>query len=90
MDSNELRLLAKHMGHDLNIHTDHYTLQLSILERTKVARVLSAVSTGQLGRFKEPKKIEEIQVDDVDLWQRKGKLYLSTIHFCKICCMLIK
>lgn len=40
MSPAELKMLADHMGHSLNIHTDHYQLQTSMLERSKVARLL--------------------------------------------------
>lgn len=46
MDSNEARLLAQHMGHDYNIHIKHYAMQTNLLERSKVARVLCAISHG--------------------------------------------
>ena len=48
MTSAELKLMADHMGHSVNIHTDVYTLQSSTLERSKVARVLIAMENGQL------------------------------------------
>ena len=52
MQKEELKMLADHMGHSLNIHTDVYRLQSSVLERTKVARVLLAVEAGQLNKYK--------------------------------------
>jgi len=43
MEGDELKMLADHMGHDLQIHTTHYRLQTDILERTKVAKLLMRV-----------------------------------------------
>ena len=53
MAPSELRMIADHMGHSVNIHTDVYRLQSSVLERTKVARILLAAENGTLNRFKE-------------------------------------
>ncbi|XP_060563893.1 uncharacterized protein LOC132723231 [Ruditapes philippinarum] len=51
MTSAELKLVADHMGHNINIHTDVYRLQSSLLEKTKVARVLIALENGQMNCF---------------------------------------
>lgn len=52
MTGDELKLVADHMGHSVAIHTDIYKLQSSLLERTKVARALIALESGQMGKFK--------------------------------------
>ena len=39
MSDEETNLLTGQMGHDLNIHLNHYAQQLGILERTKVAKI---------------------------------------------------
>ena len=54
MTDEETKMLASHMGHSLNIHMDHYRCHLSIIERTKVARILCAVANGTLNRFEVP------------------------------------
>lgn len=46
MTGAELNLLTNHMGHDHKIHADWYKVQSSILERTKVARIVVAVDNG--------------------------------------------
>lgn len=51
MTSDELKLVADHMGHSVAIHTDIYKLQSSVLERTKVARALVALENGTLKKF---------------------------------------
>jgi len=52
MNGDELKLLADHMGHSLEIHANIYRLQSSLLERTKVARILTAVDCNKLWSFK--------------------------------------
>jgi len=46
-------MLADHMGHDLNIHTNVYRLQTSLIERAKVARILVAPHSGTIHKFQE-------------------------------------
>lgn len=62
MKENELKMLADHMGHNVNIHTDIYRLQSSVIERAKVARVLIAVDNGMINRFKG-RTLESIPVE---------------------------
>ena len=79
MNTNELRLLADHMGHDINVHASHYSLQSSLLERTKVAKVLTAIELGSVAKLTEKTNIEEILVTDGDVCQLG--LSLSTEPF---------
>lgn len=58
MESQELALLADHMGHSVNIHTDVYKLQSSLLERSKVAKILCAVENGELSRYRNTTEID--------------------------------
>lgn len=67
MSAAEMRALTKHMGHEYNIHINHYSLQSNLLERSKVSRVLTALSTGRLHRFEENKELSDIIVDDNDM-----------------------
>ena len=67
MTVSELKMIADHMGHNLNVHTDVYRLQSSLLEKTKVARVLIAMENGHLNKFKG-KKLDAISIE--------GKLHL--------------
>jgi hypothetical protein len=62
MTSAELKLVANHMGHNINIHTDFYRLQSSLLEKTKVARMLIALENGQMNRF-QGRNLESISVN---------------------------
>jgi len=59
MTKAELRTVADHMGHDLHIHTDVYRMQTSIMEKTKVAKVLMAIENGMISKLKG-KKLEDI------------------------------
>lgn len=72
MTSAEVTLLAKHMGHDLNIHVDHYALQLDVLERTKVAKVLTAAYIGNMSKLPELTELKEVTVKE-EMVIDKGK-----------------
>ena len=62
MNDSELKMLADHMGHNINIHTDVYRLQSSIIERAKVASVLIAMENGNINKFRG-RRLQEITVD---------------------------
>ena len=53
MKDSELKMVADHMGHNGNIHTDVYKLQSSILEKAKVAQLLIAMENGAIAKFKD-------------------------------------
>lgn len=65
MQTNEVRMLADHMGHDLNIHANHYALQSSVVERAKVARILLAVEAGNLHKLNAPAQLESVPDPEV-------------------------
>lgn len=52
MTDSELKMVADHMGHSVNIHMDVYALQSPLLERTKIANLLCAMEQGQLAKLK--------------------------------------
>lgn len=62
MKGNELKMLADHMGHDVQIHSNYYRLQTSTVEKTKVARILCAVEEGNVSQF-AGKHLESIEVN---------------------------
>lgn len=64
MDPAESRLLASHMGHDYNIHLRHYAMQTDILERSRVAKVLSAISIRAISRPDKEISIHDITFKD--------------------------
>ena len=67
MTSPELKMLADHMGHNIDVHTDVYRLQSSILEKTKVARVLIAMENGNVHRF-QGKRLEDISINGLKVF----------------------
>ena len=74
MNDNELRLLANHMGHDLIIHTTHYAPQTSLIEKAKIAKVLTAVQHGKIGKQATTTEIQQLYVDGSDLWEESGEM----------------
>jgi hypothetical protein len=60
-------MVADHMGHDLNIHTNIYRLQSSLVERGKVARILLAADSGQLHKFDATQDLDGIDLDKIPL-----------------------
>lgn len=81
MNSSELRSLADHMGHDLNIHMNYYALQTNIIERTKVAKVLSAVSNGHLTKLDTQKELDEVHIPDADIICDEGEHNFCNYRF---------
>jgi len=65
METNEVKLLADHMGHNLNIHTDVYALQTSIIEKSKVAKILLAVQSGKLQKMDEVTELSNFETPAV-------------------------
>lgn len=57
----ELKWLANHMGHELNIHETVYRLQDSTIELAKVSRLLMAVDSGRMQEF-AGKTLDQIQL----------------------------
>lgn len=64
MTESELKLVADHMGHNLNVHTDVYRLQSSLLEKTKVARVLIASENGSISKF-QGRRLDAISMTEL-------------------------
>lgn len=67
MTETETRMLAAHMGHSYNIHIKHYALQTELFEKTKVAKVLTAVHNGSIGKQMEPTDVNQLVPCDVTL-----------------------
>ncbi|XP_061167349.1 uncharacterized protein LOC133176206 [Saccostrea echinata] len=64
MTQGELKLLAKHLGHDVKTHKEYYQLSSSVLELSKVARMLYAVENGQVNEW-AGKKMKDIQLEEL-------------------------
>lgn len=66
MTGAELKMVADHMGLNVNIHTDVYHLQNSIIEKTKVARVLMAMENGNISKY-QGRNLQEILLEGKDI-----------------------
>ena len=62
LDENNLRWLADHLGHDLNVHREYYRLKDSTIELSKVSRLLLAMDEGNAKNF-AGKTLSEINVE---------------------------
>lgn len=51
LKKNELDWLARHLGHDVQVHRQYYRLHESALELTKVAKLLMLTEKGKVGRW---------------------------------------
>lgn len=65
MNASEISWVADHMGHDVNIHSQHYRMQPELVEKTKVAKVLLAMERG----------VTKSDVTDADLLS-ESRLYV--------------
>lgn len=88
MNSNELRLLADHMGHDLNIHANHYSLQSNLLEQAKVARVLTAVENGKFSKRNTITNLADVPVQDSDVIEDDVESEDGKRNCLVVCCHL--
>ena len=55
-NSNELGMVCDHLGHSLKIHTTVYRAQQNIIERSKVARILTLLESGSVDEIKVREK----------------------------------
>ena len=62
MTDSELKIVADHMGHNISIHNDIFRLQSSLLEKTKVAKVLIALENGTISKH-NGKSLNSIHTD---------------------------
>ena len=62
LHDNEVEWLARHMGHDVNVHKQYYRLQDHTLELAKVSKLLIAVDEGRAGDF-IGKKLDDITLE---------------------------
>ena len=62
MNQSEMGWLAKHLGHDIQIHKDFYRLQESTIEMALVGNLLVAVDEGKVNKFKG-RSIRDININ---------------------------
>ncbi|XP_072032945.1 uncharacterized protein [Amphiura filiformis] len=64
LKENQMRWLADHLGHDVNVHTHFYRLQESHIELCKVSKLMLAMDRGEVGRW-SGKSLDDIDVNDI-------------------------
>ena len=69
MQMNEVRSLADHMGHDINIHTNVYSVPTTIIEKAKVANILYSFASGQLKRLEKPESFENVDITEPVIYE---------------------
>ncbi|CAH1108062.1 unnamed protein product [Psylliodes chrysocephalus] len=62
LTENESDWLAKHLGHDIRTHREHYRLHESAVELTKVSRILLAVDSGNASKY-AGKSLQDINLE---------------------------
>ena len=62
LQENELDWLARHLGHDLQVHRQYYRLHDSTIELAKVSKILTSVDQGKAGQW-AGKSLDEIDID---------------------------
>ena len=78
LTENDLRWLAEHMGHDLDVHREYYRLRDSTIELTKVSRLLLAMDEGNASKI-VGKKLSEINVEGTVV-QSKFKMHKANLR----------
>ena len=61
LNSSELDWLARHLGHDIAVHSEYYKLHDHTIELSKVSRLLLVVDEGNASKWAD-KKLDEIGV----------------------------
>ncbi|XP_038073460.1 uncharacterized protein LOC119741677 isoform X2 [Patiria miniata] len=64
LKDSQLDWLADHLGHSINVHRDYYRLSAPTIELTKVAKLMLAIDSGNVGKF-VGKSLDEIDLDDI-------------------------
>ena len=80
MTDAELKMVAEHLGHNVNIHMDIYRQQTTMIERTKVARILVAVENGCIGAF-QGRKFESIDINGKNVLMRHFQILWTKTEF---------
>lgn len=63
LDERELGWLARHMGHNIDIHKEYYRLHDSTIELAKISKILTAVDQGAMGEGFSGKTIGDLEID---------------------------
>lgn len=62
LQENELDWLARHLGHDIRVHREHYRLHDSTIELAKVGKFLYTVDEGKTTQW-AGKSLDEIDLN---------------------------
>lgn len=65
MTRDELEMVADHLGHSVNIHTGVYKMQQNLIERSKVALVLSGVENGLYKKTEQKVYLDTLNISDL-------------------------
>ena len=83
LSDNDLRWLADHLGHNLDVHREFYRLRDSTIELAKVSRLLLAMDEGNASKL-TGNKLSEINIE--------GKICMGNIKLVIIiivCCLVL-
>ncbi|XP_072022444.1 uncharacterized protein [Amphiura filiformis] len=67
----ETEWLANHLGHDINIHRDVYRLHESSIEVSKISRLLLAIESGEVAKYKG-RELKDIGVSEIPIEEDSG------------------
>lgn len=62
LKTNELDQLADFLGHNIDVHRQHYRLPEGTLQMAKISKILLALEQGRLGEYKG-KNLDQIHID---------------------------
>ena len=62
LQGKELDWLARHMGHDIQVHREYYRLRVPTIELANVSKTLAVVDEGSVSKW-VGKPLDEIEVD---------------------------
>lgn len=78
LSENDLRWLAEHLGHNIDVHREYYRLQQSTVELSKVSRLLMAIDEGNAANI-AGKTLADITVEGMACFSTKI-IYLFSMH----------
>lgn len=58
------QILADHLGHSIKVHHEYYRLPNGVMELAKASKLLLAIESGEIHKFKG-KCIDDISIDDL-------------------------
>lgn len=66
LDAGELEWVSNHLGHNVDINRTSYRLHESTIECAKVAKLLLAVESGTVSKYKGS-TLEDLELNDIDI-----------------------